>query len=232
MSTYVLVHGGFCGGWYWNKLKVLLEAQHHTVYTPTLTGLGERCHLNNNSVDLATHIEDIKNILLYEGLDNIILVGHSYGGLVIAGVASALPEKIAKLVYIDALVPQDGDSLFSLVDKPLVDYFTSRAEEQGDGWLIPPNDSDFSNPEDTIWCKNRFTSQTLKSFAQRVTLHDKVVASIPSVYMYCSKSPYPMTKFKMIASKRGWPCIDLTTGHFPMITDPEYLADILTNLRD
>ena len=108
MATYVLVHGAWHGGWCWNRVAPLLRAKGHDVYTPTLTGLGERVHLASPEVDLSTHVTDVVNVIEFEDLRNVILMGHSYGGQVITGVAGVIPQRIAQLAYLDAVVPNDG----------------------------------------------------------------------------------------------------------------------------
>src|SRR5437879_1752139 len=107
MATFVLVHGAWHGGWCWKKLTPLLRSNGHDVFTPTLTGLGERAHLANQAIDLTTHIEDVVSTLDYEDLRGVILVGHSYGGIVISGVADRIPARIGCVVYLDAFVPED-----------------------------------------------------------------------------------------------------------------------------
>lgn len=114
MATFVLVHGATAGGWVWRPVPSLLRAEGHEVYTPTLTGLGERAHLLSPEVDLGTHIQDVVNVLEFERLSQVILVGHSYGGVVVTAVAERIPERLAQLVYIDALVPADGESVADL----------------------------------------------------------------------------------------------------------------------
>ena len=119
MATYVLVHGAWHGGWCWQRVTPLLRAAGHEVLTPTLTGLGERSHLANSAIDLNTHIQDVVNVLEYEDLRKVILVGHSYGGMVITGVSERVPERLTHLVYLDAFVPRDGQSLLGFVGEPL-----------------------------------------------------------------------------------------------------------------
>jgi pimeloyl-ACP methyl ester carboxylesterase len=111
MATLLLVHGGFCGGWYWHKVKTILELAGHIVYAPTLTGLGQYDHLNNPQINLDTHIQDISNLLFFEDVKKVILVGHSYGGLVITGAASRNPSQIDQLIYLDGLIAENGESL-------------------------------------------------------------------------------------------------------------------------
>src|SRR5713101_4428932 len=111
MATFVLVQGGWVGGWYWKRVTPLLSAAGHEVFAPTLTGLGERAHLAAPDIGLETHIQDVLGVLTYEDLSNVVLVGHSYGGMVITGVAERAPERLAHLVYFDAFVPTDGQAL-------------------------------------------------------------------------------------------------------------------------
>ena len=137
MSSYVLVHGAWGGGWYWKKLLPLLHAQGHEVYAATLTGLGERVHLANPEIGLGTHVHDVVNLLAYEDLSDVILVGHSYGGMVITGVADCVPERIAHLAYLDAFVPEQGQSLVDLIPAERRAHVHEQAEVEGDGWRVP-----------------------------------------------------------------------------------------------
>ena len=128
MATYVLVHGGWDGGWAWRAVASQLQAVGHAVFTPTLTGSGERVHLASPTIDLSTHVLDIVNVLHYEDLHDVILVGFSYSGMVITGVAEQVPERLRQLIYLDAFVPQDGESLNDLIGPGLAAFFTERAQ--------------------------------------------------------------------------------------------------------
>ena len=133
MATFVLVHGAWAGSLIWRPVARALRKAGHEVYTPTLTGIGERRHLLNREIDLGTHTQDVLHVIDYEDLADIVLVGHSYGGMVVTSVADAIPEKIASLVYLDAFLPEDGQSLFGMLppDRP-------RATAPGEEWLTPP----------------------------------------------------------------------------------------------
>ncbi len=131
MATFVLVHGSCHGGWCWKKVTPLLKRDSHVVYTPTLTGLGERSHLVSRDIGLDTHILDIIQVLEFENLNEVILVGHSYGGLVIGGVVEKVPERIMRLVYIDAYIPQDNKSAFDIIPGLETIYKERRLKEQG-----------------------------------------------------------------------------------------------------
>src|SRR4029450_13175141 len=138
MTTYLLVHGGWVGGWIWNRVAPILRKAGHDVFTPTLTGLGERAHLANPDIDLATHIQDVVSVLEFEDLKRVVLVGHSYGGMVITGVAERTAERLNHLVYLDAFVPRDGQSVADLVSPELAASFEEGVRLSGDGWRIPP----------------------------------------------------------------------------------------------
>lgn len=136
MATYVLIHGSCHGGWCWKKLTPLLGKIGHKVYTPTLTGLGERSHLVNRDIELDTHILDIIQMLEYEDLNDVILVGHSYGGLVIGGVTEKVPQRVRRLIYLDACIPQDNRSAFDLVPGLETIYKERRLRDEGKEWLV------------------------------------------------------------------------------------------------
>ena len=143
MATFVLVHPAWFGGWCWKKVTPILRGRGHEVFTPTLTGLGERAHLANREVGLGTHIEDVANVLKFEDIRDAILVGNSSGGMVIAGVADRIPERIAHVVYLDAFVPEDGQSLFDIVPSERSQPMRELVQKEGDGWLVPR----FASPE-------------------------------------------------------------------------------------
>ena len=228
-TTFVLVHGGWHGGWCWIKTTRLLTDAAHIVYTPTLTGLGERAHLGRPDVDLETHIQDVVAVLETEELRNVVLVGHSYGGMVISGVAPRVRNRIARLVYLDAFVPEAGQSLFSLMPSERADGFRKGAAG-ADGWRIPappPERFGISSQRDTEWMQRRLVGQPLQTFEQPV-------AAVPSAdagrtYVYCSK---PATGvFDQFAERfrddRKWRFHDVKTGHDAMVTAPGEIAKIL-----
>ena len=134
MTNFVLVQGAWIGGWYWRPIAQALRKAGHEVYTPTLTGLGERSHLIGPNVNLDTHITDVANVFKYEELSDAVLVGHSYGGMVVTGAADALPERIASLVYLDAFVPRNGQALFDLIPTGV----PRPASVAGSDWLTEP----------------------------------------------------------------------------------------------
>src|SRR4051812_28090072 len=135
-KTFLVCHGAWSAGWAWRKMHPLMRSAGHRLVTPTYTGLGERVHLANPSLDLESHIEDILNVITYEDLRDIVLVGHSYGGMVATGVADRARDRVAQLIYIDAFVPGDGQSLFDLNEPGRVS--SQNAAKNGDGWRVPP----------------------------------------------------------------------------------------------
>src|SRR5829696_5503835 len=135
MATFVLVHGAFVGGWCWRWVAPYLRGAGHDVYNPTLTGHGERVHLASPRVDLETHIEDVVNVLRYEDLSGVVLVGWSYGGMVVAGAADRAPERVSHIVYLDSDVPRDGDTS---APRSAHAKLEALARAHGDGWRVPP----------------------------------------------------------------------------------------------
>ncbi len=176
MTTYVLLHGGWAGGWQWQTVGDLLEKAGHKVYRPTLTGLGERVHLASPAVDLKTHIQDIVNTLVFEQIQDAILMGYSYSGMVIAGVAEAIPERIRHLIYLDAYVPQDGQSLADVLGDEVMGWMKQAADAYGDGWLIPhsPPDAD------------RRVPQPLKPAYDALHLQNPRSAALPRTFIHCT----------------------------------------------
>src|SRR5215218_9299337 len=142
MATYVLVPGGWSGGWQLRAVATYLRADGHQVFTPTLTGLGERVHLAHPDVTLETHIQDIVNVIRFEDLSDVILVGYSYSGMVTTAVADRIPERLAHLIYVDAYVPNDGQSLADILGPQVMSMLREYADQYGDGWRLPHNPPD------------------------------------------------------------------------------------------
>src|SRR3954447_6789466 len=171
MATFVLVHGAWLGGWVWKEVAALLREAGHEVYTPTLTGLGERSHLANREIGLDTHICDVVQVLEYEDLWDVVLVGHSYGGMVITSVADCVPDRLAHLVYLDAFVPDDGQSLHDLVPTDGSTRDREMARREGDGWRIPLEEPWCMGTNDVLrWMHPYPTDQPLRSFDQPLYL--------------------------------------------------------------
>lgn len=227
-SPFVLIHGGNAGGWSWKKVRACLETKGHSVATPTLTGLGDRKHLNHPNIDLETHIQDVLLFLHYEELTNVTLVGHSYGGMVIAAVADRAPERINRLVYVDALLPWHGESLFDIVPAPVRSYLFNHAKDKGDGWQISPGlakNYGCEKQEDCEWFDRLTTPHPLKSFQQPISLQGKS-DTIKKCYIK-STQDHDLDSMLLRAKNMGMPCFEIDAGHIPMVTAPEKLTELL-----
>jgi pimeloyl-ACP methyl ester carboxylesterase len=167
VAIFVVAHGAWSAAWAWKKMRPLLRAAGHEIWTPTYTGLGERAHLASPAVDLDTHIKDVIGALEMEDLTDVVLIGHSYGGMVATGVADRARDRIAQVIYLDAFVPKDGQSLFDLQDEQARDHMRELARTSGDGWRLPPNPMPPDTaPEDVAWATPRRLPQPLKTFEQ------------------------------------------------------------------
>jgi pimeloyl-ACP methyl ester carboxylesterase len=232
MLTFVLVHGAWHGGWCWSRVARLLHDAGHTVYAPSLTGLGDRTHLARPEVDLALHVEDVVALIETEELRSVILVGHSYGGMVITGAAARVAPRLAHLVYLDAFVPAPGHALFDLVSPERAAAFRQAAAEQGDGWRIPPLSParlGVTSTRDTEWLTRRLVPQPLRTFEQALPAAGG--DRMKRTYVYCAK---PATgAFDQFAERfrddGKWTFHDVKTGHDAMITAPGDVAKILMN---
>lgn len=235
MATYVLVHGGGHGGWCYQPVARLLRARGHEVYTPTLSGLGEREHLLNPAIDLDFHITDVVKLLQFEDLRDVILVGHSYGGMVVTGVADRATERIGQLVYLDAAYPQNGQSLVDVAGE-----WMQAARKQGrvvDGIelvLFPANDPmgfyGVTDPEQIAWMKPKLTPHPWKCFEQKLQLRNETaMRRIPPSFISCSfhMDEPSRTALKALSNGRYR---EIDTGHDLMISEPEKTADALLQL--
>ena len=231
MSTFVLVHGAWHGGWCWKRLAALLRAAGHEVHTPTLTGLGERAHLMSRAVDLQTHIEDVLNLLRCEELSDVVLCGHSYGGMVITGVADHAADRIRALIYLDAFVPTSGQCLLDFMPRERVTQFRQGAREKGSGWLIPPISAAFFkvNAADRAWVDRQCVPHPLACFEQKLALTG-AHAKIP-MRGYIQAAGYTPSAFGPIAERlkqdKAWQVTSLPCGHDVMIDMPGELAELL-----
>lgn len=229
----VLVHGAWHGGWGWKRLTPLLRRAGHEVFTPTLTGLGERAHLAGPAVDLETHIQDIVGVLETEELQDVLLLGHSYGGMVVTGAADRVPQRIARLVYLDAFVPENGKSLMDYVVPERGARFREEGERTGSVTPPPPSLWGITRPEDAAWLTRHESRHPFASMRQPVRLQNEAaLARIPKAFVYCS-SPATGSFDQFAARYRNdpaWRFFELATGHDAMILAPEQLARILLEL--
>ena len=229
---FVLVHGAWHGGWCWKKVKTILENQGFSVYTPTLTGLGERSHLLNEEIGLDTHIQDIVSVLEYEDLKNVVLVGHSYGGMVITGVAGRLAERISHLVYLDAFLPENGKALKDYL--PGNNSGNNQPQEKRD-WKVPPRSTavefGVKEKEDIEWTEKRLGPQSAKTFVQAVTIENPIPDSIKKVYIQLTDDSPWFVEAAEKARTNGFKSIKyLGGGHDAMISQPAKIAEILNSV--
>jgi pimeloyl-ACP methyl ester carboxylesterase len=236
MATFVLVHGAWHGGWGWKKVTPLLRAAGHDVYTPTLTGLGERVHLLTPAVNLSTQVQDIVNVLVYEDLHNVVLVGWSHGGMVISGVAEAAAERISRLVYVDAFLPDPGESAFSIA--PFIRDWWERDSHETNGvqvqqpWNLEQLRSQgITDPDDLAWIEQRMTPQPLVTWAEPLPLPEHRATLLPRSYIWCAEVPETRFQFEK-AKALGLDCHELPSGHLPMYTAPRELAALLSKIAE
>jgi pimeloyl-ACP methyl ester carboxylesterase len=232
MATIVLAHGAWSAAWAWKKMRPLFRAAGHEFFSPTYTGLGERAHLAGPDIDLSTHIEDVRGVLELEDLKDVTLLGHSYGGMVATGVADKAADRIARVVYIDAFAPKDGQSLFDLVGPKAEANMRAGAQKDGDGWRLPlnPMPPDMA-PEDAAWAVPRRRPQPIKTFEQKIRLESK--ATPPCHYIYAKKNG-PGDVFRQFGERAkteaGWRYYEIDASHNPHITSPDALMALLTEI--
>jgi pimeloyl-ACP methyl ester carboxylesterase len=209
----------------------LMNAAGHRLVTPTYTGLGERAHLANPSIDLETHIRDILNVIKYEDLRDIVLIGHSYGGMVATGVADRARDRISQLIYLDAFVPKDGQSLFDL-NEPGRQWMLGLAKA-GDGWRVPPNPTPPDTPPaDIAWLTERRVDMPIKCFLAPLKLQ-RGALTLPRSYIYAMRIT-PADTFGPFArrarSEPGWNYYEIDASHSPNVTAPETLLALLEKI--
>lgn len=237
-QTFVLVHGAWHGGWCWKMVREYLQAQGHTVFTPTMTGLGEKSHLASAEVNLDTHITDISNLLIWEELENVILVGHSYGGGIITGVCDAHKDRIAHAIYLDALVPKSGDTM---VGDASLEATEKRLGPFIDGYLAPPQQPvTFGIPEtmteELAWVRRRVTPHLVGTWTQKFDVKNGGSEGLPRTFIYCSDKP-PISPERQVfldnfVSDPTWNYEELPCGHDSMVILPIETAQMFERIAD
>ena len=233
MATYVLVHGGAHGGWCYQRVAPILRAAGHEVYTPTMTGLGERSHLVGPDVDLDLHIRDICAVVQYEDLRDVILVGHSYGGMVITGVADRSADRIGRIVYLDAATPVNDQSLVDVAG-PIIEV-TRPAGQVVDGVelvLLPGPDAGLmygvTDPKDLAWMADRLSGHPWKCFEQKLALtNEAALWATPQYHIVCASTVATRDRQQMAEARAAGRLWEIDTGHDLMITEPQAVADAL-----
>jgi pimeloyl-ACP methyl ester carboxylesterase len=230
-KTFVLVHGAWHGSWCWRAVAAGLRERGHTVHTPTQTGLGERAHLISKSITLDTFVDDIANVIKYEELDDIVLVGHSFGGSSISGVADRMPERIRRLVYLDSSILENGQSPFSRLPKDIVEARTKLAETSSGGLSIPPPPASafgVTDPAQAKWLEARLTPHPFSTFASPLNLAHKVGNGRPATYIVCADPVYaPLQSSRDWVRKNGMTVREIRAGHDAMVVAPEALTEML-----
>lgn len=232
-SSFVLVHGGRHGGWCWRPVADLLRAAGRDVHTPTLTGVGERAHLLSPQIGLRTHVQDIVATVEFEDLHDVVLVGHSYGGMVVTGAMEQISDRVRSLVLLDAHLPRDGESVFDLIGPDRADQMTALAERSGDGWYIPPEGAaryGITEPSAVAWAERRLTAQPLKTYQDRIQATERAWRH-PGMFIECTPSSLePRVLDRARTRSAANPRIRyrvLPTPHNAMITAPSAVAELL-----
>lgn len=229
MAKFVLVHGAFQGGWVYARVARLLREAGHEVYTPTLTGLGERSHLSHHAINLDTHIEDIVSVFKHEDISDAILCGHSYGGIVITGVAGEIGERIRTLFYVDAYAPNDGQSLMDITGADTALAFLDQASRSGG--LIPPIPAAMFNVNeaDAAWVDTMSVAQPLATFVQgvRTGVESNAVANRTYVFASANGGDWFVSTHARLKDHPQWKMHTVACGHSIMLDRPKELASLL-----
>jgi len=242
-KTFVLVHPAWHGAWVWKKVVPLLRERGHLVFTPTLTGLGERSHLARPEVGLEVHVTDIVKVLEYEDLHDVILVGHSSSGVAITGAADRAPGHIERVVYLDAFVPQHSEAVFDLVAPERRQVFEELVNTEGEGWLVPR----FAPPpwetivremwgvtdnEDVSWIVKRLTPTPVGHFKDPVRRVNPAAESLRRVYVRCRQFPSARFDEHAAMAQRSalWSYVELAAPHHAAVTAPDKVATLLMML--
>jgi pimeloyl-ACP methyl ester carboxylesterase len=227
--TFVLVHGAWHGGWCWRRVADRLRSGGHTVFTPTLTGLGERSHLGRAGINLATHIADVVNVMKWEELSDVVLCGHSYGGFVISGVAEQLGSAIRSLVFLDAFVPRDGESVEDLT-APAVKEGIRTALQRGDVAIPPrPAEAFGVNAADRAWVDRLCVAQPIATFTDKIALTGARERIAKKTYIRAKAYANPGfdRAHDELRSDPSWRTCEVASGHDVMVDQPERLTEIL-----
>ena len=235
MATFVIVHGAWSGAHAWRWVRPILRAAGHEVMTPSLTGLGERAHLATPATNLDTHVTDVAAVLHFEDLQDVVLVGHSYGGMVITGVADRAPERIRHLVYLDADVPREGESDLDLVPAEERAGYEESARTRGDGWRVPPPIPDplpRGLPPEVVWTVARMVPHPLASLTQPLHLAHEP-PDLLRTFVLCTEGKEGAAEPPYVTRVRtdpSWRLVELTATHTAHVAAPALLSRTLLDL--
>jgi len=236
MTTFVLVHGAWHGGWAWNEVKTELEKQNHRVFAPTMTGSGERKHLLSPQLTINTLVDDIANVLVFEELYEVVLVGHSFGGAVISAVAEIMPHRVKQLIYLDAAVLEHNESMFSCMPAAIATERKAQAIHTTQGLVLPvPNASQLGIAEAIQWQKiqDKLTPQPLITYDTPLILTNLPGEGFYCTYIVCQSPLYlPLAWARERVKGYGWPMLTINTGHDAMVTAPLLLSNTLVKLSE
>jgi pimeloyl-ACP methyl ester carboxylesterase len=229
---FILVHGAWHGGWCWVRVASRLRALGHTVYTPTQTGLADRGHLLSKDITLDTFTKDIANLIEAEELSDVVLAGHSFGGLAISGVADLMPDRIRRLLYLDSLIVEGGKSPIGAFSPEIAAARKKLAEETSGGVsLPPPAPSAFgvSDPKDAEWLKRRMTPHPFGTYLSPLNIKGPVGNGLPRTYLACTNPVYGALEGvrQWVKAQQGWSWREIAAGHDAMVIAPEELSRIL-----
>lgn len=227
-----MVPGAWLGGWCWRDVATGLRPAGHRVIGATLTGLGERAHLASRETSLDTHVTDVVGLFRWRDLTDVTLVGHSYGGTVIAAVAERAPERLRQLVYLDASVPRDGESNDDVIGPAMAAQLRASAMSAGDGWLVPPADyvtARLTEEPLRSWVSERLTPHPLRPFGEKLRLGSSDAAALPRAFIQTTRSPL-YDGLTARAREAGWPCREIGGGHYAMFSQPAIVARTLHEL--
>ena len=230
----VLVHGAWHGGWCWRRVAPILRAHGHDVFTPTLTGLSDRAHLLHPGVGLSTHVEDVVRLLESEDLHDVVLVGHSYAGMVVSGVSERVPGRLAYRVHLDAFVPRAGEAAIDLLPEQIAHHYHESVTGAGFGWLIPPRSLTVlgvTSQTDLEWLTPRLTPHPWLSYTEKLPL-SAGEAAVPGVFVECTDWMRVFQPQADRARQRGWPVLTVATGHEAMVTAATELAAVLHDIAE
>jgi len=239
MSTYILVPGAWIGAWAWQDVAANLRARGHLVYPLSLTGLAERIHLGRPETNLDTHIEDVLRLIEFEDLDDVILVGHSYAGSVITGVADRVPDRLKALVYCDTFPLANGQAMLDMMPAEVQQATRQRVEQHGDGWRLPfpgieglRQDASLTGLDDTMLARmaTRAVGHPFATWTQPITLHHADDApAYQRVAIACEEGQQYIPMLEQMLP--GVLIHKLDTGHWPMLSQPRQLANLLDGIR-